>query len=104
MGMPETLPELMRLHGLGVTSIFGGRRVPTVSRICNGHNRAQRQTLLDIANALGEPIERVVAACDESWRQSQALRAQAAPPVRPVSDGQAALVGHADDDGQGGGA
>jgi transcriptional regulator with XRE-family HTH domain len=84
--MPD-LRDLLHTKGRSMRSVLGLSRAVTVSRIARGAVRARASSCQAIANALGVPVETVVAACDESWN-----RAHPAASVGPMSDGQLATA------------
>lgn len=65
-----TLKKLLADRGLryDAAGLVAGKDKATISRIATGKSRAQPETVVALARALGVSARRMQAICDESWR------------------------------------
>lgn len=67
-----TLRELLVARDLryDAVALVAGKDKATISRIATGKSRAQPETVVRLAKALGISARRMQAICDESWREA----------------------------------
>ena len=78
--MDTTLRDLLRERGIrtDAAALLVGRDKATISRIATGKTRAQPETVIRLAKALGMSVRRTQAVCDASWAAAHSNEAMSA--------------------------